>query len=134
MVQTLNLLKSHIHSQSQTFLENTLNANLIPTITRPTRINKSSAILTDNIYISNQLNYKFDSWILLSDTSDHMLSLNIIQQDKSKEMSHVEFKTCNLNENRTKQLVAELEKINWSDRLQFNVPESASDKYKSPMQ
>ena len=29
----------------------------------------------------------------------------------------------------TKQWVAEVEKINWSDRLQFNVPESASDKY-----
>ena len=26
-------------------------------------------------------------------------------------------------------MVAELEKINWSDRLQFNVPDSASDKY-----
>ena len=26
-------------------------------------------------------------------------------------------------------MVAKLEKINWSDRLQFNVPESASDKY-----
>ena len=26
-------------------------------------------------------------------------------------------------------MVAELEKIDWSDRLQFNVPESASDKY-----
>ena len=42
----------------------------------------------------------------------------------------VKFKTCNLNENKTKQLAAELEKINWSDRLQFNVLESASDKYK----
>ena len=27
-------------------------------------------------------------------------------------------------------MVAELEKINWSERLQFNVPESASDKYR----
>ena len=26
-------------------------------------------------------------------------------------------------------MVAELEKINWSDRLQLNVPESASNKY-----
>ena len=48
---------------------------------------------------------------------------------QKKKIDPVKFKTCNLNENRTKQLVAELEKINWSDRLQFNVPESVSDSY-----
>ena len=84
MDQNLDLLKRHIHSQTQTFLENTLNANLIPTITRPTRITKASATLIDNIYISNQLNYKFDSCILLSNILDHMPSLTIIWQNKSK--------------------------------------------------
>ena len=63
MDQNLDLLKSHIHTQTQTFLENALNANLIPTITRPTRITKSLGTIFDNIYISNQLNYKFDSCI-----------------------------------------------------------------------
>ena len=89
----------------------------------------SSATLIDNIYISNQLNYKFDSCILLSNISDHMPTLTILWQNKSKNIGPVEFKTCNLHENRTKQLVDELEKINWSDRLQFNVPESASVEY-----
>ena len=41
MDQNLDLLKSHIHLQTQTFLENTLNANLIPTVMRPTRVTKS---------------------------------------------------------------------------------------------
>ena len=85
MDQSLDLLKSHIHSQTQTFLENILNANLIPTITRPTRITKSSAILIDNIYISNKLNYKFDSCILLSGILDHRPTLNIVWQNKSKQ-------------------------------------------------
>ena len=58
-----------------------------------------------------------------------MPTLTIIQKNKDEKIGPVEFKTSNLNENRTKQLVAELEKINWSDRLQFNVLESASDKY-----
>ena len=89
MDQNLDLLKSHIHSQTQTFLENTLNANLIPTVTRPTRITKSSATLIDNINISNQLNYKFDSHILLSDILDHMPTLTIIQQSKSKKIGPV---------------------------------------------
>ena len=129
MNQNIDLLKSHIHSQTQTFLENTLNANLIPTIMRPTRITKSSSTLIDNIYISNQLNYKFDSCILLSDISDHMPTFTIIWQNKSKKIGPVEFKTCNLKENKTKQLVAEQEKINWSDRIQFNVPQSGRDQY-----
>ena len=129
MDQNFDLLKSHIHSQTQTFLENTLNANLIPTIMRPTRITKSSATLIDNIYIHKQLNYKFDLGILLSNILDHMPTLTIIWQNKSKKVGPVEVKTHNLNENRTKQLVAELKKINWSDRLWLNVPESASDKY-----
>ena len=84
MDQNLDLLKSHIHLQSQTFLENTLDANLIPTVTRPTRITKGSATLIDDIYISNQFNYKFDSCILLSNILDHMPTLPIISQNKTK--------------------------------------------------
>ena len=84
MDQNLDLLKSHIHMQTQTFLENILNVNLILTITRPTRITKSSATLIDYIYISNQLNYKFDPCILLSNISYHMPTLTIIWQNKSK--------------------------------------------------
>ena len=84
MDQNLDLLKSHIHSQTQTFLENTLNANLIPTIGRPTRITKSSVTLIDNIYISTKLNFKFDSCILLSDISDNMPGVPFIWQNRSK--------------------------------------------------
>ena len=51
--QNHDLLKSHIHSQTPIFLENLLNANLIPTVTRPTRTTKGSVTLTDNIYIFN---------------------------------------------------------------------------------
>ena len=84
MDQNLDLLDSHVHSQTQTFLDNTMNANLIPTVMRPTRITKSSATLTGNIYISNQLNYKFNSCSQLSDISDPMPRLTIIWQNKSK--------------------------------------------------
>ena len=80
MDQNLDLLKNHIYSQAQTFLENTLDANLILTVTRPTRITKHSATVIDNIYISNQLNHKFDLCILLSYISDHMQSLTKVKE------------------------------------------------------
>ena len=101
---------------------------------RPNRITKCSVALIDDIYVSNQLNYKFDSCILLSDILNHMPSLTIIWQNKSKKTGTVRFKMCNLNENRTKQLLAELEKINWSDKLQFNAPEQQVISIKSSMQ
>ena len=44
----LDLLKSTRHSQTQQFLEITLEANLIPTITKPTQVTNSSATLIDN--------------------------------------------------------------------------------------
>ena len=53
--QNLDLLKSHEHDQKQKFLETNLDHNLLPTITWPTRITKSTATLTDNINSSNGL-------------------------------------------------------------------------------
>ena len=51
----LDLLKSTRHSQMQQFLEVTLEANLILTITKPTRVTHTSATLIDNILIKSTL-------------------------------------------------------------------------------
>ena len=53
--QNLDLLKIHIHHQTQEFLKNNLDHNLLPLITRPKRITWSSVTLIDNIYISTRL-------------------------------------------------------------------------------
>ena len=47
----LDLLKCTHHSQTQQFLEVTLESNLIPTITKPTHVTNTSATLIDNILI-----------------------------------------------------------------------------------
>ena len=72
--QNLDLLKTHIHHQTQQFLKNNLDHNLLPAITRPTRITRSSVILIDNIYISIDLK-KCESSIWVSDISDHLPTL-----------------------------------------------------------
>ena len=51
----LDLLKSNMHTQTQQFLEATLENNLIPTITKPTRVTHNSATLIDNIFIKSEL-------------------------------------------------------------------------------
>ena len=51
----LDLIKQSIHQKTQEFIENILDNNLLPTITKPTRISKSSATLIDNVKTGNRL-------------------------------------------------------------------------------
>ena len=67
----LDFLKSDKHSQTQNYLGQILESELIPCITRPTRITKSSATLIDNILISRQIYGNCKCGIILSDLSDH---------------------------------------------------------------
>ena len=48
----LDFLKAHSHSQTNDFIQYNLDSGMMPVITRPTRITKSSATLIDNIIIS----------------------------------------------------------------------------------
>ena len=68
----LDLLKHDKHGPTRKFIELTTDLNLLPIITRPTRITHKSATLIDNIMISEkpQINYK--SGIIINDNSDHL--------------------------------------------------------------
>ena len=52
MDHNLDLLKSNVHTETQTFLDVNFDNHLFPCITRPTRITKTSATLIDNTFIS----------------------------------------------------------------------------------
>ena len=67
----LDLLKSHLNQPTNDFMELSLDRELIPCITKPTRITNSSASLIDNILISRSLQRSYDSFVLLEDISDH---------------------------------------------------------------
>ena len=75
----LDFLKSSTHSGTSQFIQHNLDFNLIPTITRPTRITKSSATLIDNIMVSQSLCGSYTSSILIDDISDHMPSACILK-------------------------------------------------------
>ena len=72
MDHNLDLLKSEKHKPTQLFLDMLFDRNYTPTITKPTRITKTSATLIDNIIISKNLQSHFDSGILIDDISDHL--------------------------------------------------------------
>ena len=68
----MDLLKSSIHRQTRAFAEMILDNGMIPTITKPTRISKTTATLIDNILVSEELQETFNSGILIDNSSDHL--------------------------------------------------------------
>ena len=75
----MDLLKSHIHKKTQQFLNLNLDHDLFPVITRPTRITHSSATLIDNIFLDSKLTGRTDNKILVTDISDHLPSVVILE-------------------------------------------------------
>ena len=76
---------------TQNFIELNLDSNLLPCITRPTRITKSTASLIDNVLISKILQGKQDSKIIITDISDHLpiivtISGNILEKKQKIEI------------------------------------------------
>ena len=64
-------MKHEAHNPTKEFIDINLDLNLIPTITKPTRITKTSATLLDNIIVGKQF-HNFVANIAISDISDHL--------------------------------------------------------------
>ena len=74
----LDFLKQHVHSCTNEFLQKNFDNELIPAVNIPTRITNNSATLIDNIMMSMHLHGKASTNLLLSDISDHLPSICII--------------------------------------------------------
>ena len=96
MDHNLDLLKSHIHHNTQQFLECNLQMELYPSIIRPTRIMKTSATLIDNIFVSCDLYNLCKSWILIDSISDHLPCLLTIKRIKHKLKDPIKIESRNL--------------------------------------
>lgn len=70
--QNFNLLKIDHHAKTKELLDLFLTSNLVPSITKPTRITHSSSTLIDNIYISATHALPSFSGIITTDISDHL--------------------------------------------------------------
>ena len=55
MDHNLDFLKSHLHENTQNFINSNLDNDLFPVITRPTHITHSTATLIDNIFLESRL-------------------------------------------------------------------------------
>ena len=94
-----------------------LEHELVPTITRPTRITNMMATLIDNIFSSKLLQRSFDSMILLEDISDYLPSLVLMKQTKMRNKEPLNFKSKALNDNKIKCINEELKHKDWNGIL-----------------
>ena len=117
MDHNLDLLKAHIHQDTQSFIDIMDKNEMHPTITRPTRITNTTATLIDNIFIDKQLFRSFDSCILLEDISDHLPSLAMLKQTKVLNSAPIEFKSRSLNEAKIQQVRDKLFNVDWIGEL-----------------
>ena len=68
----LDLLKHRTHAPTKKFVELFETFLQLPSITRPTRITKTSATLIDNIFVPTTWTLSFNSYLLVDDMSDHL--------------------------------------------------------------
>ena len=120
MDQNLNLLKANQHKGTSQFLDIVMDLDMIPTITRPTRITNTTATLIDNIYISGKIQWNYETHLILSDISDHLPSLLLLKQTKVKDKTPIEFESRNLNDDKIMQINNELRSIDWNGQLNSN--------------
>ena len=120
MDQNLNLLKVNHHKGTSHFLDTMLEFDMIPTITRPMRITNSTATLIDNIYIGGKIQRNCESYLIISDISDHLPSLLLLKQMKVKDNTPIEFESRNLSEEKILQINNELKQVDWNGQLNSN--------------
>ena len=96
------MLKCGLHKHTQLFLDNLLDKNIYPTITRPTQICHNTTTLIDNIFVSERLHKYFESAIILEDISDHLPILALLKQTKLVDDKPIEFENRKLNPERIK--------------------------------
>ena len=129
----LDFLKANRHNTTNDFIQCNLDFGLIPTITRPTRITKTSATLIDNIIVSQNLCGSFVSSILVNDTSDHLPTVCVLDSVK---LSKKEPMVIRSRDTRTKNIEAlnrQLRDHDWSEDLSDPSPSKNMEKIHSTL-
>ena len=113
----LDFLKAGTHVGTDQFIQNNLDLNLMPTITRPTRITRNSATLIDNIIVSQNLCGNYCSSILVDDISNHLPSVCVIKSIQRANKDPVEITSRDTRPKNMKALNEHLCTYQWDNLL-----------------
>ena len=114
----LDLIKHAKHRVTNEFIELNLDNQLLPTITKPTRITRSTATLLDNIIIGRAYQTDHEFSIVVSDMSDHLPCLLKINNPSLFMKSPTRVTTRGLNYEKINKLNYKLKQIDWNEKLE----------------
>ena len=117
MDHNINFLKHDVHPKTQEFIELNLDMNLLPVITKPTRVSTTSATLIDNIFVSNRLQHSINSAVIITDISDHspcILTVNNFNQSKDRKTKITKRK---LNKENMDKMKNDIGNIDWETEI-----------------
>ena len=109
----LDLLKYDKHKVTSEFIEHNLENHLLPTITKPTRITRSTATLLDNIILGENLQSRYEPSVVISDISDHLPCLIKIDNPSLFSKKPKIVTTRKLDNDKLTELNCELSQIDW---------------------
>ena len=125
MDHNMDLLKMSKHKQTQKFLDLNLDEDLLPTITKPTRITGHSSTVLDNIFISRRLQSSFISGIITTDLSDHLPTLICLKDLRQETRTQKIIKYRTISTESIKNMNDELNSYNWMELLSNSNTEDA---------
>ena len=129
MDHNLDLPKSRAHKPTQIFIEDLLDKNIPPTITRLTRITQNSATLIDNIFGNERLHHFFESAVIITDISGHLPTLSFLKQTKLLDRKLLEFESRNLSEAKIKTIKTKLLQVDWTNVFNSTSSNENFDKF-----
>ena len=107
----INLLKRDRASSDWTALMSSY--NLLPLVTRPTRVTGSSATLIDNIF-TNKYNMLSDVGVIQANISDHFAVFSSLSMQGTEKIEYFEITKLNVSESNLSALSRELALFNWN--------------------
>ena len=118
----LDLLKHKNHNPTKRFIEKNLDLNMVPCITKPTRITKSSATLIDNIFVPLNLVPNVSSYIIIEDMSDHLPIVMKLGGVQLAEKDKIVIESHDLRPKNVQSLKETINNYNWDQFLSNVIP------------
>ena len=116
----LDLIKHTKHKATSEFIELNLEHQLLPTITKPTRITRTTATLLDNIIVGRIFQTNYEPNIVISDLSDHLPCLLKLNDSSIFTKAPTKVTTRGLNHDKVAKLNNILLGINWDEELNIS--------------
>ena len=111
----MDFLKSAVHKSTHSFIDLNLEHDLVPIITRPTRITKSSVTLIDNILVSQKFCGRFESNILIDNISDHLPTVLVLKDMYTNKKDKVQIKPSDMCPSAIDAAIRQLYGVDWTE-------------------